>query len=81
MLGTSRTPVREAMKILQALGGLEIKRGDGTYISTSITPNTIQSLIFNLILQRGTPAELVELRLFFEEAYIKWLLQRRQRKI
>jgi GntR family transcriptional repressor for pyruvate dehydrogenase complex len=71
ILGTSRTPIREAMKVLQALGGLEIKRGDGTYVSTSITPNTIQSLIFNLILQRGTPTELIELRLFFEEAYIK----------
>jgi GntR family transcriptional repressor for pyruvate dehydrogenase complex len=70
-LGTSRPTVREALKVLQALGVIEIKRGDGTYVTTSVTPNTIQTLVFNLICQRGTPTELIELRLFFEEAYSK----------
>jgi GntR family transcriptional repressor for pyruvate dehydrogenase complex len=76
-LGVSRTPIREAIKVLQAIGVLEIRRGDGTYINTSITPNAIQPLIFNLILQRGTPVELAELRLFFEEAYTKLAASKR----
>lgn len=76
-LGVSRTPVREAMKVLQAVGVLEIKRGNGTYIAESITPNTIQPLIFNLVLKRGTPSELSELRLLFEESYIKLAARKR----
>lgn len=68
-LGISRTPVREAIKVLEALGVLAIKRGDGTYVNRSITPNAIQTLVFNLILEQGTPSELIELRLFFETAY------------
>ena len=33
LLSVSRGSVREAMKILSALGIVEVRRGDGTYIS------------------------------------------------
>ena len=34
LLSVSRGSVREAMKVLSALGIVEVKRGDGTYVST-----------------------------------------------
>lgn len=78
MLGTSRTPIREASKILEALGVLEIRRGDGTYICDRIKPSAIHPLIFHLILRRGTPQELWELRFFFEKMSVELAAEKRR---
>ena len=48
-LSASRGSVREAMKILASFGILEIKRGDGTYISDSTSKTAIDHILF----QRG----------------------------
>jgi len=58
----SRGPIREAMKVLNALGVVDIVRGDGTYIAESPSDAIYNPLIFNMILDRPTKAELLELR-------------------
>ena len=58
----SRGPIREAMKVLSALGVVDIVRGDGTYIADSPREAIYSSLIFNMILDRPTKSELFELR-------------------
>ncbi len=48
-LQVSRNSLREAMKILSAMGVVDIKRGDGTYICSQINPNMFDSVIYSLI--------------------------------
>ena len=49
-LSTSRGSIREAMKILSSFGIVEIKRGDGTYISHSTSNRLFDHLVFQMIL-------------------------------
>ncbi len=69
-LGVSKTSIREAIKMLQALGVVEMKRGQGTQIRTSPNGDMIDPLIFQLILQEGRSPDVVELRMMFEPAYM-----------
>jgi len=62
----SRNAVREAMKMLKATGMVEIRQGRGTYIATNISSPVVDSLIFSLILDDGTPEKLLELREMLE---------------
>src|SRR5659263_89975 len=70
-LHVSRNSLREAMKILSALGIVEIKRGDGTYICSQIKPSMFDSLIYDLILVCSTSEEIVELRQTLDEAVLR----------
>ena len=45
-LGVSRGSVREAMKILSAFGLVDIRVGNGTYVSESPDSNLLDSLLF-----------------------------------
>ena len=69
-LNVGRTSVREAVKMLEALGVAEVRRGDGTYISETLNASSLNPLIFALALQSGTNAELVELRLLVEIGFV-----------
>lgn len=62
----SRNALREAIKMLVALGVVQIRRGEGTYISKRIPDSTLHPVIFSLILRKKTPAELWELREMLE---------------
>jgi GntR family transcriptional repressor for pyruvate dehydrogenase complex len=62
----SRTAVREAIKMLAAIGAVEIKRGSGTFVVKNLSSNTLEPLAFSLILNQKTPQELLELREMLE---------------
>ena len=70
-MGVSRTPVREAMKILEAIGIIEIRRGEGMFISEDLSKSNLNPLIFSLILHSNNISKLVEFRLYFEEMIIQ----------
>ena len=65
----SRSAVREAMKTLQAIGVVAIRRGDGTYIVEQPSESLLNPLVFAVLLETARPAELVELRLLLEVGY------------
>jgi DNA-binding FadR family transcriptional regulator len=67
LLSVSRGPVREAMKILSALGIVEVRRGDGTYISRSGGKVMFDPLLFSLILSQPEFSELREFRAILEK--------------
>ncbi len=67
LLSVSRGSVREAMKILSALGIVEVKRGDGTYISQGGGEVMFDPLLFSLIVSQPEFAELKELRTILEK--------------
>jgi GntR family transcriptional regulator, transcriptional repressor for pyruvate dehydrogenase complex len=66
-LGISRNLTREAVKALVAVGVLEIRRGDGTYV-TSLEPGVLLGGLGSAIelLQGETVLELTEVRRLFE---------------
>ena len=67
LLAVSRGSVREAMKVLSALGIVDIKRGDGTYIATGSGKVVFDPLLFSLIVSQPRFAELKELRVILEK--------------
>lgn len=74
-LAISRGSIREAMKVLSAFGIVEIRRGDGTYISKSDNKVIFEPLLFSLILSRTNIRELVELRELLEVEIVKLIIR------
>lgn len=74
IFGTSRGPIREAVRALVALGVLEIRRGDGTYISVSSPTTAVDHLLFHLLLDRPDQKELRDLRYMIELGMVEMLL-------
>jgi GntR family transcriptional repressor for pyruvate dehydrogenase complex len=68
-LGISRNAVREAMKMLSALGVIDIRRGDGTYITEEPSSRVLNPLVFAILMKTKTSKELVELRTMTEIGY------------
>jgi GntR family transcriptional repressor for pyruvate dehydrogenase complex len=75
-LGVSKSSVREAVKMLQAMGVVEVRRGQGTLVRTQPGAGYISPMIFQLIMESGYPDDLVELRLMFEPAFTVMAMRR-----
>ena len=68
LLNVGRGSVREAVKLLEALHVLEIRRGDGTYIANPTDESLFDSLLFKIILENISLSELLDFRLQIEIA-------------
>jgi GntR family transcriptional repressor for pyruvate dehydrogenase complex len=68
-LGVSRGPVREAVKALAVAGVLDVRRGDGTYV-TSLAPSLLLAGLGSAVdmMQGSTLLELTEIRRLLEPA-------------
>ncbi|MEA5083338.1 MAG: GntR family transcriptional regulator [Lachnospiraceae bacterium] len=66
-LNVSRSSVREAMKILSAFGLIEIKVGNGTYVSQNSNTTAIDSFLTSLLLCNPNLEELIEFRAVMEK--------------
>lgn len=67
----SRNSLREAMKILSAMGIVEIKRGDGTYVCSQINPTMFDKVVYSMIYDASSSDELLELRQVLDEATVQ----------
>ena len=67
----SRNSLREAMKILSAMGIVEIKRGDGTYVSSQMNPSMFDTVVYSMIYDLSTNSELLELRQILDEMTVR----------
>ncbi|PTM40964.1 FadR/GntR family transcriptional regulator [Bosea sp. 124] len=76
-LGLSRTPVREAVKVLAAAGILVVKHGHGTFVSAGAQASLGQLLLFEIYLKDTTPQKLMEVRTLFERSCAELAAQRR----
>ena len=74
-LSTSRGTLREAMKILASFGVVEIKPGDGTYVSQSMNKHLFDRLVFQLILSDADKKQLMQLRELIEAGLVKLIVQ------
>jgi len=75
-LGVSKTSVREAIKMLQAQGVVDVRRGRGTKIRENIGEGVIAPLVYQLLLAGGTIQELIDFRVMFEPAYTVMAMNR-----
>lgn len=75
-LGVGRGAVREAMKVLQALGVVNIRQGDGTYIVDQPSPTLLSPLVFAVMLEAGANDELFELRYLIQVGYVELAAQK-----
>jgi len=75
-LGIGKSSVREAVKMLQAMGVVEVRRGHGTLVRQHPGPDYLSPLVFQLIMESGYPDDLVELRLMFEPAAAVMAMER-----
>lgn len=65
MMGVGRNSVREALKIMDAFGILEIKRADGIYIASGYKDSVIDPLLYGIVLEKGTVEKVMEFRHMF----------------
>ncbi|KAA3657135.1 MAG: FadR family transcriptional regulator [Chloroflexi bacterium] len=68
-LGVGRGTVREATKMLSAMGVVESRQGDGTYICDTISPKVINPLLFTVLLESKNMEDLYEFRRMVDIGY------------
>jgi len=79
-LGVSRGSVREAMKILSAFGVVEIKVGNGTYVSSEPPKKPlIDSLSFSFMLFNPALDEILEFRRLLELGIIELIIKNKDK--
>jgi len=66
-LGVARNSVREAVKVLVALGVLEIRRADGTFVARGYSEHMFHSALYGMIVEGSAIQDIIELRRIFEE--------------
>ncbi len=74
-LNTSRNSMREAMKVLEVLGIVERRQGDGSYIASDVS-FSLAPMLFALLGNMGTSLELVELRQMLEVGLIDLVVEK-----
>lgn len=65
-LGVGNSSIREAIKMLQALGVVEVIRGRGTIIRKHPKEDIIDPLIFQLIMEKANIKDILDFRVLFE---------------
>lgn len=71
IFGSSRNSVREAIKILVSYGVLEVRRGDGTYVSAVMGTGVFDRLFFQIVSMGTDISELIQLREILENGIMK----------
>ncbi len=65
-LEVSRTSVREALRALQIIGLIEVRQGEGSFITQNFEQSLFQPLSIMFVLQNSKPEEIIELRKIIE---------------
>ena len=75
-LGVSKSSVREAVKMMQAIGIVEIQRGKGTVLAKSMEKGYMNVMLCQLQMRGGNPRELREFRQMVELACVSVALEK-----
>lgn len=69
MFQVGKSSVREAIKVLQAVGVVEVRRGEGTFICKESQEDAFNPTMFQMMIAPSSFEKLLELRTIFEPAY------------
>ena len=69
-LGVGRNSLRESIRMLNAMGVVETKRGQGTFLRKTISHDVFNPLIFRLILEPKSTVDVYELRVMIKSIVI-----------
>ena len=75
-LQVSRNSIREAMKMLSAVGVVDVRRGDGTYICNSIEPSYLDIAMYNMMFASSSQESIVELRQAVDEMVLSIVMNK-----
>ena len=75
-LRVGRNSVREAIKILVAMGVLEIRRSEGTFVCEGFSSRMLDPLVYGLILEGGGTDKLIELRRIFDKGILQTAIEK-----
>jgi DNA-binding FadR family transcriptional regulator len=75
-LAVSRGSVREAMKVLSAYGIVDVKQGDGSYISSASNKRLFAPLFFQILVQDRDYQSLIEIREIMEQGIVALLVEK-----
>lgn len=67
--GVGKSSIREAIKMLDAVGVVESRQGSGTMICKYPKEDSLNPLIFQMILLQGSEKQLLEFRRMYETSY------------
>jgi DNA-binding FadR family transcriptional regulator len=76
VLGVGRSSVREAIKALQSLGIVEVRRGNGLFVREYNFDPILETLSYGMRFDSTTLAELVQLRIWLEAAVVEEAVRR-----
>lgn len=74
-LGVGKSSIREAIRMLQAMGVVTVRRGQRSIVRKRPGDDFINSMIFQLILEDGNLKNVVDLRMMFETAYTRMAME------
>lgn len=72
----SRNSLREAIKILTAMGIVEIRRGDGTYVCSQVNPSVFDNVVYSIVSGQSTSSEMLELRQVLDDATVRLAIEK-----
>lgn len=75
-LNVSRASVREAVKMLSAEGFVEVKHGQGIFISNKENPDTIIHKLDKFSMDKKTVKDFFEVRRVLELQAVEWVIKR-----
>ena len=72
----SRTSIREAIRVLETMGVVESRQGEGTFVCSNINSSFIEPLSMIFMLNNGEPKDILELRKIIELETVRLAAQR-----
>ncbi len=75
-LQVGRNSVREAIKALVAMGVLDIRRAEGTFVAEGFSDRMLDPMVYGLILEGGNSPAIMELRRLFEVGTLKLAIEK-----
>ncbi|AEE92081.1 Regulatory protein GntR HTH [Tepidanaerobacter acetatoxydans Re1] len=79
-MNVGRNSVREAIKVLEAMGVLNIRRPEGTFVAEGFSDRMLNPMIYGLILEGGSSPAMIELRQLFDVGILKLAIEKATEK-